>query len=310
MTHHCSRPRPTRWLAGALLALVTSLLAPVASAVETARDHECLRCHAMSTLAYREPDSGEIRSLALDPQRLDHSAHAELACSDCHARGYGRYPHRARLADEQLGCVECHADDPADATYRLDRIAEEFAASVHASSDHHKLRQFDCHSCHDPHAFRASQVGDDLGAIVRRDNQTCLDCHHRVTDPLRGSHAWLPQRDAHWAAVRCIDCHTPTTPQASHQILAAADSSKRCVACHSRDSRLREGLYRYRLAQDQAEHGWLTSLVRNDAYIVGMSRSPLLDALSLAILALVALVIALHGYGRYRLARRRKENDR
>lgn len=260
----------------------------------------------MATLGYRDPETWEIVDLAIDRDALAHSEHGELACQDCHGDAYQRYPHPVPAGDEVLGCIACHEDE-VDSAYRFDRIASEFAASVHAAVDpNRRAGPLQCRSCHDPHAFRVAQVGEPLAAIVGRHNAVCTNCHQERTEAGLPRHAWLPNPAAHWRAVRCIDCHTPAGAPASHRIQPAAEAARNCVGCHSRSPRLLGRLYAYRSEEEVARHGWLAKAVVNDAYIIGMSRNPALDRMSLLVLALLALGLAAHGLGRYLAGRARR----
>ncbi len=277
---------------------------PVASA------RTCLRCHAMSTLGYRDPQSGEIIELFIAPQALAHSTHGELACSECHGQRYRDYPHPDPdpAADGMRGCVRCHEDDETGSSYRLDRIQAEFEQSVHVTAvESPRDRPVGCESCHDPHRFRPAQVGDPIEQIVGEHNRVCLSCHETIRDPRLASHAWLPNPERHWQAVRCIDCHTTGLGEASHQILPADQAARHCVGCHSRSAELLNRLYDYRSEEELARHGWLSKAVFNEAYVVGLSRNPALDRLSLIVLGLVALALAAHGAGRYLASRRGRD---
>ena len=92
------------------------------------------------------------------------------------------------------------------------------------------------------------------------------------------------------------------------QILAAKDSNFDCVSCHSKEARLLDRLYQYRSETELARRGWLSQAVFNEAYVVGMSRSPLLDALGLGVIGLTLLGLIAHGWGRYRAYRRLRED--
>jgi hypothetical protein len=265
--------------------------------------HGCLRCHAMSTLAYRDPENGEIVDLSIDREGLAHSVHGEMACIDCHRRSYRRYPHPDRPAPGDLDCIGCHEDEDRNLSRGWVDIDAEFKRSVHAVSDSPKAAGFSCHSCHDPHRFRPAAVGEPIVEIVRNHNEVCLSCHEKLVASLSTSHDWLPNRDAHWASVRCVDCHTPIAVFAHHEILPADKSEKNCVSCHSTDSQLLARLYQFRSEEDIARRGLLAKAVFNEAYVVGMSKSPTLDRLSLIIMGLMVLLLAAHGVGRY-LARR------
>ncbi len=258
----------------------------------------------MATMGYRDPKTGGFISLVLDLPTLSQSVHGELACSHCHAEGYLGYPHESPHSARELNCVQCHQDHP-DNTERVDfsLIDAEFQASVHARSDDPQAEGFRCHSCHNPHVFRASLLGREIPEIVRYDNQICLACHDELHDPLSQSHDWLPNRNRHWESVRCIDCHTPLSDNGrpvSHEILSAADSHVNCVNCHSQGQGLLRRLYQYRSREAIEQRGFFASAVYNDAYIVGMSRNPLIDRLALIVIGLTVLGLAAHGYGRYR----------
>lgn len=297
-------------LSGALLLTLVATASPAMDETPTPENKSCLRCHAMATLAYRDPGTGEIVDLAVDPLALSHSVHGELDCIDCHEGDFDRYPHPSDAANETLSCLGCHEkDDTQDNIARYQSIDAEYAESIHATSDSTEAKGFSCHSCHDPHGFRASQVGEEIAAIVRDDNRVCLSCHEKVRDPLSDPHAWLPNREKHWNAVRCLDCHTPLSDNGktvSHQVLKAEDSNRDCVNCHSRESSLLNRLYQYRSEEDLATKGWLNKAVFNDAYVVGMSRNATLDLLGLTVIGLTLLVLAAHGFGRYKAYQRTK----
>lgn len=280
---------------------------PSSAAQANEENRSCLRCHGMATLAYRDPESGEIVDLAVGRQVFGLSVHGELACSQCHEGDYQRYPHPEALSAAELNCVDCHEDNPEN-TDRLDfgLIEEEFEASVHAISDDPEAAGFSCHSCHDPHAFRASLLGREIPEIVAYDNQICMSCHDDLRDPLTLSHSWLPNPGKHWESVRCLDCHTPLGENdrpVSHQILSAEQSNVNCVNCHSQGQGLLARLYEYRSQQDIESRGFFAKAVFNDAYVVGMSRNPLIDRFALVIIGLTLLGLAGHGYGRYRAYR-------
>ena len=297
-------------LSGTLLLTLMTMASPATPAATATDNQSCLRCHAMATLAYRDPGTGEIVDLAVNPHALTQSVHGELDCIDCHEGEFDRYPHPADAANETLSCIGCHEkDDTEDHIARYQSIDAEYVESVHATSDAPEVEGFSCHSCHDPHGFRASQVGEEITAIVRDDNQVCLSCHEKVRDPLSDPHAWLPNREKHWNAVRCLDCHTPLSDNGktvSHQVLKAEDSNRDCVNCHSKEPSLLNRLYQYRSEEDLATKGWLNKAVFNDAYVVGMSRNATLDLLGLIVIGLTLLVLAAHGFGRYKAYQRTK----
>ncbi len=312
------------WITRLIILTLLLFTTPITAAVNSTHSitkppsdqRACLRCHAMKTLAYRDPLHNKIISLVIDPQRFTQSEHGQLNCSDCHERNYHRYPHSNR-AQPSLQCVKCHEDGTKQAQhqsahqpprqYQFTTIEQEFKRSVHATSDDPDAQNFNCHACHNPHEFQRSQIGKPLAQIVKDDNRICLSCHEQRFESLEKTHAWLPRRDKHWQAVRCLECHTPlsTTGQpVSHQILAAADSKVNCVNCHSQDAQLLTRLYQYRSQADLARTGLIAKAVFNEAYVVGMSRSPTIDFIGLLLMVLTALGLIAHGWGRYRAAQR------
>ncbi|MGB5833350.1 MAG: cytochrome c3 family protein [Thiohalocapsa sp.] len=302
--------------------LLLSLLPPASIAVSiltdeaerdgiaTAGSAECMRCHWMETMAYRDSETGKIVDLSIGREAYRHSVHAGLACADCHARAYKHYPHRASSADEALTCVGCHAERRDDGAADLAEIDLEYEHSVHAQQ---ATNRFDCFSCHNPHRFHPVADAAPVAEVVAANNGLCLDCHTELESPVPRGHDWLPRPRAHWAAVRCIDCHTPLEGRdlyaPSHLLLGAAESNRNCVECHSKGSVLLAQLYNHRVEQEREEKGFLSQALYNDAYIVGMSRSPLMDRVGLAVAGMLLIGITAHGFGRYLAQKRRRESQ-
>ncbi|MFP4246331.1 MAG: cytochrome c3 family protein [Halochromatium sp.] len=320
-------PRPLRALArgasASIVLLLCALAMPPAGAnageggandsaeqqgLFKADSQDCMRCHWMETMAYRDRDTGQIVSLSIDTRAYSHSVHAELACSDCHARGYAHYPHRSSSADEDLRCVTCHEQHQDEGAPNLTGLEQEYQKSVHVTED---VEDFTCFACHNPHAFKPL-VGEPIAKVVEQTNATCLSCHEDLLTPVPKGHEWLPRPQVHWHAVRCLDCHTPVEGRVperpSHNVLAAEDSNRLCVECHTKGSALLSQLYNYRAEQERERTGFFSQAIYNDAYIVGMTRTAWLDWISLLVLALTVLGVGAHGYARYR-AYRKGENS-
>ncbi|WP_295888336.1 cytochrome c3 family protein [uncultured Thiohalocapsa sp.] len=282
-----------------------------ASGLTSGDSPECMRCHWMETMAYRDRETREIVNLSIDRDAYEHSVHHELACRDCHDRGYKHYPHRTSSADENLQCVECHEDRQGDEHHqppKLDAFAIQYQDSVHAKQDE---EPFSCFSCHNPHRFRPLPNDTPVPQVVAANNNLCLDCHTELRSPVPKGHDWLPRPQQHWAAVRCIDCHTPVEGRdlyaPSHEMLGAEESNQNCVECHSQGGQLLAQLYVHRAEQEREQEGFLAHAIYNDAYIIGMSRSPLIDLIGLAIVGLMVIGIGAHGFGRYLAHKRQQE---
>ncbi|MFE8033746.1 cytochrome c3 family protein [Thiohalocapsa marina] len=280
----------------------------VAKGLTSEDSAECMRCHHMRTLAYRDRETGKVVSLAIDPDRYNHSVHAELACRDCHGRGYRNYPHRTSVADEGLGCATCHSEqaEQHDGLVQLDGIKQQFKQSVHADR---RPGKFSCFSCHDVHHFQPLAETATPAERIGAHNDLCLSCHVKQRGDAPAGHDWLPRVQKHWQAVRCVECHTPLEgrdgQRPSHQVLASADSNRDCVQCHSRNSALLSQLYSWRAEQQLDLTGFFGQALHNEAYIIGMSRNDTLDRISLGVLALVLLGIIAHATGRWLSYRKR-----
>ncbi|HVU34201.1 MAG TPA: hypothetical protein VHE61_12260, partial [Opitutaceae bacterium] len=78
---------------------------PAAQPAQT--DASCLDCHSDNTLTMTR--DGKKVSLAVDPKALAGSAHASLACVDCHEKFDGdASPHRTPMV--RVDCTGCHDD--------------------------------------------------------------------------------------------------------------------------------------------------------------------------------------------------------
>ncbi|MEN8216520.1 MAG: cytochrome c3 family protein [Pseudomonadota bacterium] len=269
----------------AFLILLTAVQAGFANQnAKTKSTAYCLRCHGMETLAYRDTITGKVVNLYVNPQQYRQSNHKRLECTTCHTADYSHYPHPDN--SENLYCLDCHKDDPKFTPYRFTEIEQAFKNSIHAIQF---PTEFSCFSCHDPHQFKVSRVGEDISEIVRYDNEICLNCHASLLI----SHQWLPNQTLHWRSIRCIECHF------SHKILPAKESVKNCVECHSKEATLLSRLYKYRSQEDLQKTGWFNKAVFNNAYIIGMSRNETIDRWSLIILVLTICGLFAHGLGRF-----------
>lgn len=265
----------------------------------------------MENMAYRDRETGKVVNLSIDRDAYSHSVHSELSCSDCHDRGYSQYPHRLSSADKNLHCVECHEGRQDDGAPNLIGLKHEFDKSVHVTED---VEEFNCFSCHNTHEFHPARPGESIVDVVAETNGTCLDCHTELLTPVPKGHDWLPRPQAHWGSVRCLDCHTPLEgripERPSHNVLAAEDSNRLCVECHTKGSALLSQLYNYRVEQARDQDGFFSQAIYNDAYIVGMTRNPWMDRIGLAVILLMILGVAAHGIGRYLTWKKQQENSK
>lgn len=278
---------------------------------------QCLACHSEAGLRGLERpdvDRAALAALQVDPEAFRNSNHGNVECVACHVIGFKAFPHAEKAKKQINGCDECH-------TRQFLRIEDQFLKSVHAKKAKEQPGSFTCVTCHDPHVFSKASHFSTTRPAVRQDNAMCLQCHAsdqrfaQVSQDARPDldkiHAWLPNTMLHWAAVRCVECHTPIPKSIlSHEILPAEKAERNCVACHSANSTLRVRLYRHLVEEEREKVGFVNSVILNEAYVIGATRNRYLDlAFGLAV-AVTAGGIALHGLARFLAGlRRRRRHD-
>lgn len=275
-------------------------------------NHECLRCHSMATLGYKDTHTGILKDLSVNPSGFYNSNHGELECIECHSEEFKIFPHSGNLKSENLYCLNCHQDDPELFKYSFKTIEKDFKESIHFKKFGN---EFTCFNCHDPHSFRINtRVNPEIKKTVLYDNQVCLVCHNSGTNidftnavipDLDASHQWLPHKGLHWKSVRCIDCHTETSSAAiSHKILPKEEALKNCVSCHSSNSVLLQSLYKFQSKEERSREGFINAVILNNSYVIGATRNYYLNVLSFIIFGIVLTALFLHGYLRWNSKKR------
>ena len=269
----------------------------------------CLNCHANRHVRFTPEDSDQEYLLKMytdciiDTNLYYSSNHWNFKCTDCHSSDYEAYPHPAGLRFEYITtCIDCHGDDPDYAKFEFEKIQEQYEASVHFSNYSNEIP---CYSCHNSHYYKLNVRNreQDIKMTVAYDNAICLSCHDNsdkyamFTDTLNpditSTHEWLPNQANHFKSVRCIECHAELNDSllVAHKILPKEQAVKKCVECHSTDSRLLSSLYKYQL---QEGGGLLSDEVIGDAVLIGARRSTTVNLLSNIMIALTALGILGH----------------
>lgn len=274
----------------------------------------CLRCHSMKTLSYRDSLTNSIVNLYVDSNKFKASNHSKLLCTDCHEdEGFLKYPHSKKALSSILYCTDCHNTEEF-AQFKFKERETEFKQSIH----YKKLKdKFTCFNCHDPHYFKTTYHDKNVKNIVEKDNAICLNCHSNTmqlssltNEPpknLQIAHEWLPNPQLHWKSVRCIECHTePNSDIYSHKILPASQAVRKCEVCHSQNSLLFSKLYRFKIKETRQKSGFFKTLIYNTPFVIGMTKDPLIDKLSIIIFVLVLLGLTSHGLGRWFATRRKK----
>jgi len=315
---------PTRYLFILLLAVASILNAQPDDTLKLkpsyfevndyVEDNEaCLKCHGESKFVIEDPNTGRsthelmYSERAIDRDAFYTSVHKSFACTDCHSYDFNTFPHTVESrVEEQLVCMDCHGYDETFAKYHFEDIEKEFEESIH------NIPEFTCWKCHDPHSYKAfMRNADDLDEAILYDNNMCLRCHANfdrfslLTDreeiKVVESHDWLPNQAAHFARVRCIECHTEINDSIliAHKILPKSQAVQHCTECHSQDSRLMHTLYKFQ-SEEARKGGFANGIIINNAYVIGANQNVWLNRLSLLVFAMTLLVIAFHAYLRIR----------
>lgn len=285
----------------ALLALL--LLAPRFGRGE---ELACARCHQNPAMTPSlKNEVGVPRSLYIDPEAFKQSWHFRVGkktdCVMCHA-DVKKFPHE-RAA--RLACSSCH---PEDKKPEFRRIEHALSLSVH--------QMLDCNDCHDVHRNKPAAE-----MTLQEKNVGCLKCHsfgpnpaaYAPLDPIRIEefHSWHPQAELHLTRMACIVCHT-SMPEADaekeaaepdkHLILDKSHATKKCAVCHSGVSKVAE--YLIDVGPEAKGKAGADELLTR-IYLVGGTRSPLIENAGMLLLAFTALGVMAHGAGRMALKRRR-----
>ncbi len=269
----------------------------------------CLKCHGERKYVLEDPSSGRTTHEIMYAERnIDRDAfyssvHRAFSCNDCHSYDFNTFPHAVETrVEEQLVCMDCHGYDETFAKYHFEDIEVEFQESIH------NIPEFTCWKCHNPHSYRAfMRNAEDLQEAILYDNNMCLRCHANfdrftlLTDReeivVVDSHDWLPNQAAHFAKVRCIECHTEINDSilVAHKILPKEEAVKRCTECHSQNSRLMHSLYKFERLEAR-KVGFANGIMINNAYVIGANQNVWLNRLSFLVFGLTLLVIAFHIY--------------
>jgi len=289
----------------------SALLFSAAQSYQDPQQHACLKCHSNQSYSFHNDVTGaEVKRLMnpyyiLDTVAISAGVHKSFDCTDCHSSEYQTYPHQANLKLEPLStCLDCHGGDESFAKYKFEEIQAEVEKSVH-----HKVygENFSCSKCHNQHTYAATaRNSDNVLEIVDYSNKMCLSCHNDMkkyklisghdNPKLVDVHDWLPNQALHFEHVRCIECHTEVVDSlmVSHNIVGKDQAVRKCVECHSADSRLKASLYKYENLQKRSENGGLGSVLTNSSYVIGTHQSPFLKLLSIIIFLATLVGIIVH----------------
>jgi len=274
-------------------------------------NQKCFQCHGQQFYYYyNDWVEEDVRArmnpyYVLDSAEFYTSNHPTFLCIDCHSMDYEEFPHDGALRMEPIyTCMDCHDGDETVAMYNFDGIINEYEQSVHANTFG---EGFSCWMCHDPHSYRVmARNSESVVNTVAYDNGICLDCHGNLdmyqflsdneNPNILDSHDWLPNSEAHFSKVRCIECHAHISDDilVAHNIQPKEKAVKKCVECHSTNSLLMASLYRHQSIEQRSTAGFINATILNEAYVIGATRNVYLNMFTLIVFGLVLLGIFGH----------------
>jgi predicted CXXCH cytochrome family protein len=273
-------------------------------------NQRCFNCHGQGRYEYTNETLGRQVRAIMCSERIVHkeefyaSNHKNFSCTDCHSQEYVKFPHSGELRMEQkFICIDCHGGDEKFAHYHFEEIEAEYKGSIHFKMEEDG---FSCWKCHNPHSYKISiRNKNNLKETILYDNAICLNCHsdfshfQLLTDRkeinIIQKHDWLPNQAAHFANVRCIECHTKINSNipVSHLIRPKEEAVKLCNECHSQNSILMASLYKFE-SKEQRSNGFFNGIILNESYVIGANRNEYLNLLSLIIFIGVIGIIGIH----------------
>jgi len=187
-----------------------------------ATSEDCLTCHGDASLTMER--KGRTVSLHVDPGALGGSAHASLACADCHVGFKAEDLPHAKVI-RPVDCASCHSDAAS---------AHPFHAAMARGPGAPPSPAASCKACHGTHAIVPPRAP---GAKFSAANlaASCGECHAETAAHYRDSAHGRAVAQGVQGAPDCLDCHAhPITPARAGSEIAALKvaQEKLCLSCH------------------------------------------------------------------------------
>ncbi|MGR5148044.1 cytochrome b/b6 domain-containing protein [Photobacterium alginatilyticum] len=215
---------------------------------------QCLSCHASDTINDEwKSERGRTLDLHTDVVGYNDSVHKDQSCLNCHEgandSAFEEAPHQFKDDVISRSCDSCHNTVFQDINHQLETshhtktIVEQFG------------HQFECQECHNAHTFNFPGRTEDIANSIEQANEPCFACHNdlqgyeKLTDKKLldqdMAHWFLPEKNKHFSAVRCVDCHSEGEGVKLHTITPVEDAVRDCKLCHNEDSAITTTLYKY-----------------------------------------------------------------
>ncbi len=275
-------------------------------------NEKCLKCHSKNYFQFYNEVLEDTFHKRMNPYFIINkdlykkSVHRTFECTDCHEKEYSVYPHDSKLKlESKYTCQDCHLGDEDFAKFHFEEIEIDVQKSIHGQKLGKEAR---CEMCHNPHYYELNaRKKKNIKDVVEYSNHMCLNCHNYKTNRFyllsdsvavinEKSHPWLPNHEAHFKSVRCIECHAAYNDSllVAHNILEKDKAVKKCVECHRSNSKLTTSLYKHTLKENRNKYGFFNSAMMNDAFVIGANRNYYLNFLSIIAFSVVILLILSH----------------
>lgn len=286
------------------LTLILVLLSAISFAQEEQEEIICFDCHSDESLTKTDELTKQETSLFISPEKFKNSVHKNLSCTDCHSPDFEETPHPEGAEKVGLTCIDCHEEGD---IFRFETIQSQLEKSVHFE----KIgEEFNCSSCHNLHDFYISaRTEKEIKKTIEYNNSFCISCHN--DDLPEEAHDFLPHKERHWQAVRCIDCHAKSEDKmVSHFIVKKEDAVRTCKECHSANSILLQTLYQFNTEQERSKQGFFNSVILNNSYVIGATRNYYFNLISIILSGLTIVGILVHLFFRIKLQNRNSDGKK
>jgi predicted CXXCH cytochrome family protein len=229
------------WLLTALLAVAVGASAGRAAPA----DDECLACHEEEDLSMTRGE--RTVSLHVRAEVLRSSAHAKVACVECHVDFEpDEEPHRPKIPP--VRCIGCHDDAASKHAFHAALVAAEVERSGSAG----------CKRCHGTHETRAAAAWKEAAGGTG-EGAACRSCHEAEVAQFERSAHGKALAAGQKEAPRCATCHEMAIVGGSKPTAAVkVEQEKLCLSCHLDDPVVRERVgpqAGFIAAYDQSVHG-------------------------------------------------------
>lgn len=147
------------------------------------------------------------------------------------------------VANNNLGCVDCHGENAFPHVYELPTTKAEYEAAYVAPSEGSDLSRATCATCHvDSSGIELTLNFGDISSSEYLMGSSCQSCH-QPTDELQAIHT-SSANNLNVSVETCAECHTTTVNE--WHTSAHGEQQLGCATCHITE----EGRFRFDTVQE------------------------------------------------------------